>query len=194
MQKILFGLIFIGAYINGAAQRITRRVPALSDSVPVTIPARVHSVDIEIEKIDSGKIVNPLNYQFYKLTVFNNTDSALCILFSFYLDESIKNHVFGLDPVYACGVDTANYYSLDHCTGWDLGNLPLPAKPVVVNPNTYLGTIFCLEIKPDSPDEFHLHYAKTAMSYQQIQQEYIKDRHDWERKFQLKCKIVRLPE
>jgi len=153
----------------------------------------IPNVDIEIKKVDSGEIDDASNNQIYTLSVFNDTDSNICILFSFDLNESIKHQVFSLDPVYDCSNDTLKYYSLEHCQNWDIGYLPLPAKPFLLSPNSYLKTYFSIELTHDMPKEFHLHYANVDIKYSDIVKSYQNDMHYWERSLSIKCKRTPLP-
>jgi hypothetical protein len=193
MLKTIFLFLFTGACLNAQAQRASTREKAPPDTAIYYKPDPP-SIDIEIKKFDSAKVAGIKGLRFYKLSVLNSTDSAICILFSFDLERSLKRMIYALDPAYDCTNNTGHYYSLEYCRNWDMGYLPLPAKPFLLNPNTYLLTNFSIPDTPGHPKEFHLHYASVDMSYTDLQKAYKSDRHYWHRSLAVKCKIVKLPE
>lgn len=132
-------------------------------------------------------------YLVYAMTVFNGTDSSVCILFSFFLTEASEKHVYALDPVIDCNNDTLKYYCFERCEDWDIGYLPLPAKPILINPNTYLKTNFAIKIIPDRPRYFHLHYANITMSFNELMKAYESDHHYWQNSLPIKCRRYLLP-
>jgi hypothetical protein len=108
------------------------------------------------------------------------------------MDENVNRTVLFLDPAYSCS-DTLRYYSLEHCRNWDIGYLPLPAKPVLINPYTYFKTFFSFDLTTDSPKSFHLHYAFVNKTFAEINKAYENDHHNWQQLLFLKCKQVSLP-
>jgi hypothetical protein len=150
------------------------------------------SITIKITKVDSSKTRNITNKNIFELIVSNQTDSTICLLSSFEMDGNVNKKVLFLQPAYSCN-DTLRYYSLEHCRDWNIGYLPLPAKPILLNPNTYFKTFFSFEIAADNPNTFHLHYASVDKTVAEIQRTYKNDEHNWQHSFSLKCKQVRLP-
>src|ERR1700750_1120674 len=100
MHKFLFVFALISLWHSGFSQRLSQKIPSPVDSTITKYIPRTPSIDIEIKKYDPRKTTNLPNYEVFTLSVFNNTDSTICILFSFDLIETVKNHVFALDPVY----------------------------------------------------------------------------------------------
>jgi len=153
----------------------------------------VKTVEIEIKKIDQSKNSNLAKSKILELSIFNNSDSTLCILFSFNLDGNITKTAFRLGPAYDCSADTASYYSLEHPENWDVGYVPKPARPVLISPFTYFNTLFSIDSNSANPKEFHLHYAIVDITYSEIVKACTNDLYGWERALSLICKKTLLP-
>jgi hypothetical protein len=195
MQRIIYLILFLSISLFGLSQR--RLVPITKpDSLDVSA-FHFHkplSVYTSLVKSDTFHLSNGSIFQVYSLSVFNNTDSTICVLLSaFFSEESAKKEVYILEPVIDCN-DTLKYYSLEHCEGWDNGYLPLPVKPQLVSPNTYLNTRFAIELFADKAKEFHVHYANVDLTYTALMKAYNNDTHNWQRSLNIRCKRVELPE
>jgi hypothetical protein len=193
MRGLLFLVILSISFHASFSQRRTNGRERINTTV-IGDYDRIISIDLTIRKIDTFHSNNGSTLQLYSLSISNNTDSSLCILFPFELSQITKGRIFYLDPVIDCSNPSLSYYSLEHSEGWDQGNLPLPSKPVLLNPNTYLQTNFAIRLISEPPKFFHLHYAAVDLTYSQLWKKYAEDIHFWERYLPVRCKEYVLPD
>jgi hypothetical protein len=116
MRKLIFLQLFFSLSLFGLSQRGPKRF-ANQDTLKAIAISRIPAVDISILKKGTYELKDGFKYQLYSLSVFNDTDSTICILFSDFQNESIKNRIFNLALVTDCNNDTISYYSLEHCEG-----------------------------------------------------------------------------
>lgn len=156
------------------------------------LPDSIKIITVGIKKVDLSKSENMGDKRVYELSIFNNSDSTICILGPDDLEGNVSKRIFSLDPAYECA-DTLRYYSLEHGQYWDAGYNIAPAKPLLISPSTYFKTFFAINFTSDNPTQFHIHFANVDIAYSKIINLYQADSHGWQKQLHLKCKQVKLP-
>ena len=97
--------------------------------------------DIRFTKIGESKSKNDLDECIYRLELYNNTNSPICIpvslSFGFTVNLNDTVEVSNIYPASGSSVIFSLYYAKSDIEG---SSARYPAIPVIVNPNTYLLT------------------------------------------------------
>src|SRR5215467_2001692 len=95
MRKISFLILLLGLFHAASSQRQPTRVEKIDTSSIFTSDGQP-AVDLTVKKRDTLYSQNEPPYQVYSLSVFNNTDSTICILGPPSLDRGLRNSIFVL--------------------------------------------------------------------------------------------------
>ena len=193
MRKTSFLILLVGLFHVASSQRQPTRVEKI-DTSSIFSSEGEPAVDLTLKKGDTLYSQNDPPYQVYSLSVFNNTDSTICILGPPLLDRGLKNSLFVLGAFVDCLSNNLQYYSLQFGEGWDEVNDPPPPTPILLSPNTSLNMQFAIRMGANNPTDFHLHYASLDIKYSEIMNAYKNNGEGWYHFLRLKCKRTGLPK
>lgn len=148
------------------------------------------SVKVALKKYGRQRTESFSYKDIYELTIINNTDSAICLLSSGRKFRTDPDTIQFLDP----GGDDEIYYSLEYCKAWDAAYLRSPAAPVMISAHTSFKTLVSPKEDDHKKNTFHVHFAFTDKTYQQILGWCAAELQTWQYKLNLLCKKTAFPE
>lgn len=186
MRKAMYLATWLLHSLYGAVQ--TTVVNPVTDSAG---DKREWPIHLTITKEDTFHLRDGAACQVYSMRTLNQADSAIYILEpTVCQSRESRDHIPILEISSDCG-RTPDYYALEHCTGWDMGYIPLPPRPGIIPSGKTLESKFAIKITADTRSEFHLHFIQPDCI--DVLKKYKENFRTWMDSLKVECYRVKLP-
>jgi hypothetical protein len=183
---IRFWSLLIFCVLVGQASAQRRRAIVEANPAP---RQNKKEIAIAITPLDKSELSDTFwGYNVFRITITNKTDSAILIPVPAMFHHQNGNKTFYLEPAINHQNDSATHYSLENCE--TCSEALFQTRPILINPETsYIADFATFRFKGLKNLPFHLHYATTTYSHQELLVLYRNEGNKWKDKIPLQCQV-----